>query len=168
MQSYGGLNAVEGNPNMKFYRSADKAKLHAIFIEPVQWKVDAKTNANITDDEKRALTSLLAASLAENLKAYQTASRPGPGVMRVRSAITDVKTSSPEANVVLSVLLIGPLDNGGASVEIEAINGDSDARLAAMTASETGKVISTGGFSKLGHAKDALNSIALQFAEKLK
>jgi hypothetical protein len=114
------------------------------------------------------LTSQLAAALAENLKAYAPALQPGPNVLRVRSAITDVKASSPAANMVLSALLIGPLDNGGVSVEIEAVSGDGGARIAAMTASETGKFISTGGFSKLGHANEALRRIALQFADKLK
>jgi hypothetical protein len=168
MRSYRALNAVEGTPNMRLYRSADKAEFHAIFIEPVQWKVGAKASANITDDERNALTSLLAASLAEKLKEYPSASRPGIGVLRLRSAITDIKASSPEANVLLSVLLIGPLDKGGVSVEIEATSGNSDERVAAMTVSEMGKTISTGGFSKLGHAKDALNHIALQFADQLK
>lgn len=168
LRSYNTLDTVEGNPNMKFFRDRAPVQFHAIYIEPVRWALVGKADTDFNEDERQALMGQLSAALEEGMKAYPVAAGPGPGVLRLRSAITDIRPSSPQANVLLSALLIGPIDNGGASVEIEATNGEGEGGVAAMSASETGKLFSTGGFSRLGHAKEALSHLGLRFTEKLK
>lgn len=168
LQDYGTLKPVDGNDKIRVYQSAERTRYKALLIDPVQWQVNAKSNGDISESERLGLTKLFDEKLREKLNAYSFTAEPGPDVLRVRATITDVKTSSPAANIVLSALLIGPLDNGGASVEIEATDSLHQRRIAAMTASETGAIISTGGFSKLGHAETALADLAGDFAGTLK
>jgi hypothetical protein len=168
MHDYGTLKPVDGNDKLRVYQGPTRAQYKALMIDPVQWQVNARNNDDISEGERLGLTKFFDDKLHEKLNGYPLATGPGPNVLRVRAVITDVKTSSPAANVVLTALLIGPLDNGGASVEIEATDSLHQERIAAMTASETGGFISTGGFSKLGHAENALVDLAGEFASTLK
>jgi hypothetical protein len=101
--------------------------------------------------------------------AYPLVDEPGPGVMRVRIAITNVVPSKPALNTITSVVPMGLAIStikkgvtgthsfvGQASMEAELLDSLTNERLAAAMdtkAAEKYKVFK--GMSKWGHAKDA-------------
>ena len=85
---------------------------------------------------------------------FEPATKAGPGVLRVRFAITGIAKSSPGLNTVLAVLLV-PLAKGGAATEGEVLDSDSGERLVAVVASSNGSLLKgefAGFFSEFGHA----------------
>lgn len=82
---------------------------------------------------------------SEVMDRYQIVSDPGPGVLRVRAAITDVKASSPVINTISSLSPLGitlsvatkivtdkNLGTGEAASEIEILDSVTGERLAAL------------------------------------
>jgi hypothetical protein len=103
--------------------------------------------------------------------AYPLVGKPGPGVLRIRTAITDVVPSKPALNTVSTFLPIGLAISaakkaatgvhtgvGQASMEAEFIDSQTNERLGAAIDTKAGekyKVVK--GMDKWGHAKDAFN-----------
>jgi len=93
----------------------------------------------------KELTDYFQKALLEAVKdGYQVVDQPGPGVMRVRVAITDVKPSKPVSNTLSSILPVGwvvagatkiasddNLGTGEAAAEMEVLDAVSGERLAA-------------------------------------
>jgi hypothetical protein len=112
----------------------------------------------------------ISASDASELKAYcDTALRKAVGegrefvtvpeekTLRVRAAITGLDTSNVALNAVTGVLL-WPVDNGGVSMEIEALDAASAEQLVALVGSSAGTPLQViGSFSKLGHARSGID-----------
>ncbi|MEN8728953.1 MAG: DUF3313 domain-containing protein [Desulfuromonadales bacterium] len=92
---------------------------------------------------------------------YTVVDQPGPNVIRVRAAITDVEPSDPVAKAI-SVDNIG---TGGAEAEMELLDSMSSERLAAAVDSRRGgKPASRGAWED---TKDAFDYWAGRFRERL-
>jgi uncharacterized protein DUF3313 len=91
--------------------NADWKKYDKVMIDRVQlWRGDESDSplGQLSDEEKQMLVDNLYSALKESLSAdYQIVDQPGPGVMRLRSAITEARKSWPVLNVVSSVMPIG-------------------------------------------------------------
>jgi hypothetical protein len=109
---------------------------------------------------------------------YQVVDQPGPGVLRVRAAITDVKPSKPVANTMSSIIPIGMAvaavtkvasdDNvgtGEAATEIEVLDSVTGERLAAAVDRRQGGKMAFRG--KWTDTKDAFDFWAKRFRERL-
>lgn len=109
---------------------------------------------------------------------YQVVDQPGPGVLRVRAAITDVKPSKPVANTMSSIIPIGMAvaavtkvasdDNvgtGEAATEMEALDSVTGERLAAAVDRRQGGKMAFRG--KWTDTKDAFDFWAKRFRERL-
>jgi hypothetical protein len=133
-------------------------------------------------DELKQLADAFHQAFAEALgDAYPIVGTPGPDVLRIRTAITNVKPSKPGLNTVTSILPVGfALSTvkktatgthafvGAASLEAEFLDSQSNGQLAVIIDAETGekyKVIK--GMSKWGHAKDAFMMWATSLREWL-
>jgi hypothetical protein len=92
---------------------------------------------------------------------YTVVDQPGPNVIRVRAAITDVEPSDPVAKA-LSVDNIG---TGGAEAEIELLDSMSSERLAAAVDSRQGGQPASRGVWE--DTKDAFDYWARRFRERL-
>lgn len=97
---------------------------------------------------------------------YKVVSRPGPGVARVRIALTDVKKSSPALNVLPQTKLVG-MGLGGVAMEGEIVDTQTGRQLAALIESRLGERISLDGLSKWGDAKAVIDGWAERFRERL-
>ena len=86
------------------------------------------------------------AALSEG-NAYEVVEEPGPGVIRVRAAITDVVPVDPKKNIGASAvgmatgvgLLLPRVDLGRTSIEAEFLDSQSGERLVAVVAEKKGK-----------------------------
>jgi hypothetical protein len=152
---------VNQNVDLKSY---DKILLdHVVFY----FKKDAEGKAINAEDIKE-LSDAFHKSLVEALSdGYPFVDRPGPGVMRVRIAITDVEPGTPGLDTITAVVPVGLVINtvklgatgesafvGEASVEVEILDSRTNQRLAAAIDERAGaKYKVHEGFSKWGHVK---------------
>jgi hypothetical protein len=127
----------------------------------VEWRVPA--SVEISTDERNALVAQLGNALAQQIRDLPDAPKGRPVV--VRAAITQVATVSPGLNTFGTLLLIGPLDRGGAAVEIEALDPETGKQIAAMTLGYFSPLSELKArFSKLAPAELALKKAAEDFA----
>jgi hypothetical protein len=145
--------------------SANRAALDP--IDPAQITIDAvvwraKATTDISTDERDALTEVLRSELALRVHAMPAVAHGRPATLR--AAITKIETVSPALNTVASMLLFGPLDRGGAAVEIEAVDPQTGRQLAAMTQGYFAPLSELKArFSKLAPAEIALRKAAADF-----
>ncbi len=100
-------------------------------------------------------------------KRYQVVNSPGPGVLRLRVALTDIKKTSPAMNIHPATKLSG-VGLGGASMEAEAIDSQSGKRVRAVVDSRKGDVLSIGaGLDELGHAKQVIDHWIERFVKRV-
>lgn len=100
----------------------------SVSIAEVVWRVQARPD--IGPDERDALIAQLRHELQQHLQALPASPQGRPA--QIRAALTRVETVSPALNTVGTLLLIGPLDRGGAAVEIEAVDPQTGRQLAAL------------------------------------
>lgn len=136
-----------------------------VAISDVVWRVDAR--ADISNDERDALLAQLRRALQQSVKALPASPQGRPA--QIRAAITRVESVSPALNTVGTLLLIGPLDRGGAAVEIEAVDPQTGQQLAALRLGYFAPLSDLKArFSKLAPAEIAVLKAAVDFAELLK
>ncbi|MHC4558718.1 MAG: DUF3313 domain-containing protein [Planctomycetota bacterium] len=137
-------------------------------IDPVQ--VHFHNKAKGTDISSKELAELRQYMYAAIHKAvldhYDVVRRPGPGVARIRIALTDIEKSSPALNVIPTTKLTG-VGLGGASMEAEVVDSVTGEQIAAVVESQKGKRLSLKGLSKWGDAKAVMDEWARRFKERL-
>lgn len=141
-------------------------RFRKLMIDPVvvYFHPDARNRA-IDPKELKKLTGYFRETVVRELEdEYPIVNAPGPDVLRVRAAITDVIPVKPITNI-LTVAAIGiPLDMGGAAIEAEFLDSETGERLGAVVDMKLGTPLDINGFTSLGHAKTAFR----QWAKELK
>ena len=159
LSDYTGLRAMPdaSSANRVAQELIDPAQ---ITIDAVVWR--AKTTTDISADERDALTEVLRSELVQRVQAMPPVAHGRPATLR--AAITKVEAVSPALNTVATVLLVGPLDRGGAAVEIEVVDPQTGRQLAAMTQGYFAPLSELKArFSKLAPAEIALRKAAADF-----
>ena len=137
----------------------------SVSIVEVVWRVEARPD--IRPDERDALIAQLRHELQQRIQALPAAPQGRPA--QIRAAVTRVETVSPALNTVGTLLLIGPLDRGGAAVEIEAIAPPTGRQLAALRLGYFAPLSELKArFSKLAPAEIAVRKAAADFVVLLK
>ena len=90
---------------------------------------------------------------------YEIVSTPGPGVARMRCAITNLKKSEPALNVLPQTKLTG-VGLGQASAEFELVDSQTDTQLAAAIISQAGSRFSLSGLSAWGDVEAVMKDWA--------
>jgi len=163
----GGADLVYFKEGVNF-SNYDKIMMdHVVFY----FKDDAEYKG-IHADELNELAEAFHKAVADALGlVYPLVDKPGPGVLRIRTAITDVVPSKPVLNTLSSIIPIGMAVTivkrvttgvhaavGQATIEGELLDSQTNERLAAVIdrkAAEKYKLIN--GMSKWGHVKDAFD-----------
>lgn len=101
-------------------------------------------------------------------KKYQVVNSAGPGVLRIRAAITDIKKTNVAFNIEPRLKALG-LGLGGASMEAEALDSVSGERIIAVVDSQSGGRFMgyTAGLTKFGHAKQVMKGWIKRFIKTL-
>ena len=124
--------------------------------------VDPMKLVQITDYAHRELVIALS-------KRYQVVSTPGPGVLRIRVAITSIKTTKPLFNIHPGMKVIG-FGLGGASMEAEGVDSQTGERIIAVVDSRKGAhspIPSVEALEKLGHVKEVIRYWVKRFRKRL-
>jgi hypothetical protein len=98
---------------------------------------------------------------------YTVVTEPGPGVLRVRAAITGIKKNVPLTSV-RSVAKAPDIGLGGASMEAEALDGQTGERVAAVVDSRSGSALGmTGQQTTYDDAKEIMRLWVERFVARL-
>jgi len=84
--------------------SANFSKYDAVMIDSVTiWR--SKTNSKISTEDQQMLTDYLYKAIHDQLsKNFRIADRPGPGVLRIRAAVTEAVGANVIGNAVTSIV----------------------------------------------------------------
>jgi hypothetical protein len=179
---YSQLREGEGKEAQLIYINpeADWAKYNAVIIDSVTfWKTSEESK--ISEEDAQRLTDYLYAQLQAQLsKDYQIVEKPGPGVMRLRVAITEAKGAIVVGNAVTTI--IPPLRllavAGGVAADTSAFVGEAaveadirdsltEERLAAAVDERAGGKTIRGGLKKWSHVDRAFEYWAERLRERL-
>ena len=98
---------------------------------------------------------------------YTVVTEPGPGVLRVRAAITGIKKNVPLASA-RSITKPQEIGLGGASMEAEALDAQTGERVAAVVDSRSGAVLGvTGQRQTYDDAKEIMRLWAERFVARV-
>jgi len=156
----GGVDFVYLKKDVDF-RSYDKVMMdHVVFYfsDSAKYKgIHANELKEVADTFHKAFAEALA-------NAYPLVDKPGPGVLRIRTAITDLVPSKPGLSGVTTVIPIGLAISivksgaggghtgvGQASMEVEFLDSMTNERIAAAVDTKPGDKLE--GFTKWGAAK---------------
>lgn len=156
------------NPN------ADFSKYNKVMIDRVQlWKSEEADSplGSLSAKDQQFLVDTLYSSLEEKLSGdYEIVDKAGPGVLRLRAAITEARKSKPVMDLVSNVTPIGlgltyakrvtfgtHTSVGLVTGELEILDAQTNERLAAGVDRRAGTKVLRGKFAKWGDVKDAFD-----------
>ncbi|MCE9615054.1 MAG: DUF3313 domain-containing protein [Lentisphaerae bacterium] len=160
------------------WKSYTKVKLDPIRV----YATKDSDLGKVPREDLQGLVNYLDAALREQLSQdYQLVSTAGPGVLRMRVALTDAQGNKPVRGLTSTLMPIGlalsvvktaatgtPMAVGSARVEAEFLDGQSNVRLAAIVDERAGrKVDVAGNFSKWDDVRDAFDFWAARTRERL-
>ena len=130
-----------------------------IMIDPVTVYLHPQAQSHgVNPDELQELADYFRDEMASRILSsgkYEIVRRTGPGVLRIRAAITDVQPKTG-------------LGVGGASVEVECLDTESGERIVAVIATRKGDPFEVqAGSSKWGHTQAVLREWAQVLREAL-
>ncbi len=155
------------------------AQYSGFMVDPVQLWLPEDYDQDVTIEELQALTVYFHDVLIKALEdRYRVVQEPAPGVLRIRSAITNVEPSSPGADIASSLVPVGILISlgkqaatgratgvGEASIEVEFLDAISGRSLAAYQGVRYGEKYDGGGTDEMNDAQHALQVWAAKLRE---
>jgi len=159
LSDYSKLAPVEGDESAYWYvdPAVDFSKYSKLLIDRVKiWYKEDTDYKGIDPDDLKALTDYFHQALVKEVgDDYEVVSEPGPEVLRVRIAVTDLVPNKPEASVVSLVVPFAWVADAGsgvakgetgstaftgeATIEMEAMDSASSQQVGAYIDKEVGK-----------------------------
>jgi hypothetical protein len=173
LADYSQLEKISGTKYRKGWlaEDVDWKSYHGILVDPVElWIESEEILEGDYDPEDLAmlqdyLRGTFIRSFAES-RNVQVVEEPGPGVLRLRLALTNLRQAKRGANVLTGFLVKLPFSLGGAALEGELRDSDDDRLLLAFTDQSRGKhVPSMRAYTRWGHAKKAMDRLAADSRE---
>lgn len=164
--------------------SFNPAVYSAMYIEPVVlWHGEDMAKESGLDMEELELLAKYFHDVLTHVpdgKPMKLAAQPGPGVISVKAAVTEVEASSPVSNALTSVIPVGILLSAGkqvatgqavgvgkCAVEIRFIDSVTGENIAMFAETKVGKKYDSSGFSKTGQTEEAMNEWAALLKERI-
>lgn len=175
LQDYSNLKPDPEDESLLWWEkeNIDWKRYKKLMIDPVVVYLNPESrNRQIDPDVLKELTDYLRSSvMVEVQDAYPVVNNPGPDVLRIRAAITDIIPANPLINTTM-VLAVGlPVDMGGAAMEAEFLDSMTNEPLGSVVDKKVGLPVDPvdyiQGFTKWGHAKMALDAWAELLREAL-
>lgn len=134
----------------------------AVAIAPIRFADSVATRLSHAEQER--LAGILTQALRQELTLPTSRPTGANATLRIRAAITAINESRPALNLLTTLALFLPLDTGGVSVELEALDPVTGRRIAAMSAGQSGSPLwFRSSFQRLGHAEKGLPLLAAEF-----
>lgn len=175
LSDYSGLEEdIYGDRSLRWWEKKDFnwKQYTKIMIDPVvvYYHPEAKYR-QIDPEAVTKLTDYFREVAEEELSdEFPVVTEPGPDVLRIRAAITEIVPANPAINIITTAAVFVPLDMGGAAIEAEFIDSATGEVVAAMIDKKLGNPVDPRfyrGFTTLGYAKGAFSSWAAELREAL-
>ena len=139
---------VDINPKAKW------ASYKLVQVEPVAMNFCPKCSAKISNDERGYVADYFEKQLKTVFgKDRMVTNTCTEGTIKIRAAVTDLDTSSTLVNLIAAAL-VWPVDYGGVTVEMEAVDGKTGERIAAVAGYFEGSPVEViSSFFKFGHTR---------------
>ena len=129
----------------------------SFIVERVAIHVEEDREGHLTEEQIEEISEYLYAELTKLLTENErVVSRPGPGVARIRIAVTDVQKSKPLANI-LPWSRISSVGRGGAVLEGEMVDSQTGEQLLAVVRRTRAGFFSSSGLTALSDVKHAID-----------
>jgi hypothetical protein len=167
--NYDDLARAAGEPGVLRYEKDGALEAYTRFlIEPVtvlpRPGVDLE---KLPQEELHALAADFTAALREQLdERYEVVETPGPDVLRIRGAITNVVPATPALNIHPLTKLSGA-GLGGASFEAEGVNAATGERVFAVMVSRGAAKRVGSGLATWADARQVMRDWAAQFRARV-
>ena len=143
----------QSNTSFRYLDMTELGKYSKFIIEPVEMRLykSSEASSSLSQEDRTDIKSYMHAALVKALEGgpYEIVYRPGPGVARVRVAITDLKKSEIIQNTMPLTKLAGT-GLGGASLEAELVDSQTHKQIGAVVESQVGDRLSLDGYAYLG------------------
>jgi len=164
LTDYDQLVQSDSTKGMRIYKNDAvniKETYKKIMIAPVEIRLAPQAQAKFSEEDQQKLTTYFYESLKTRLaKQFELTEEAGPGVLLLRTAITDLLPNKVYLNLHWSTTLLGG-GIGGASIEAELVDAQSKERVLAFIDAKKGKKLNyTKGLTKWGHTKEVLDKWA--------
>jgi hypothetical protein len=161
LNSYNQMDVSQDDKNALVYKVHTKNAYTHFIVDEVTYTPGQKSDNDLTEEQLIEIKKYYRKAAIEVFsEKYKYTNLPAEGVMRLRLAVTGIETPYLVLN-----FLAGPLSNGGASSESEAIDAISGERIVALSAHDNANPINGGlieYFTKTGHAQSVLKIHAKQ------
>ncbi|KAA0217463.1 MAG: DUF3313 domain-containing protein [Leptolyngbya sp. PLA3] len=132
---------------------ADLAAVKAVYVEPVELRLDSK--GNVSAEHARVLAGELQQALTDAIRPHRTVvSSPSPDVARLRVALTRVRKGVWLLNLHPGAKVMGS-GLGGAAIEAELLD-SSGRQLWALVEMRKGNQMEVDTFDELDDPRDAI------------
>ncbi len=144
------------------------AQYKQFIVEPVVIHLHGmKQGARPDPETRRELANHMNNAIIKAIQGkYMVVSQPGPGVARVRVAITDLEKSNPVLNAIPQAKLTGA-GLGGASMEAELLDSQTGEQIGAVVETQKGSRLSFAGLKTWGDSKAVMDGWAERFRKRL-
>lgn len=147
------------------FRSSTPVDPHQVQSISVEWALPI--DVGVSETERARLIYTLKSAISRETESLPKGMGGHPVV--IRAVITRVESVNPMINVLTSVFLTVPLDRGGAAVEIQVLDADTQQPLASMAHAYFAPLSEfRARFSALAPAELALNAAAIELAKLLR
>lgn len=164
-----------GDRSLRWYEkdNFDWQRYSKLMIDPVVVYFHPEAKYRQIDPEAvKKLTDYFRTVVEEQLASdYPIVATPGPDVLRVRAAITEIVPANPALNIATTAAMFVPLDMGGAAIEAEFLDSQTNELMAAMVDKKMGTPVDPKfyrGFTDMGYAKAAFEAWATELKKALK
>ena len=142
------------------------AQYKQFIVEPVVIHLHGmKQGARPDPETRRELANYMNNAIVKAIQdKYMIVSQPGPGVAKVRVAITDIEQSNPVLNAIPQLTSAGL---GSVSMEAELLDSQTGKQIAALIEAQKGRRLSFSGLKKWGDAKAVMDGWAERFSKRL-
>ncbi len=169
---YSGFQADPKDKSLLYYEAPgiDWGKYTKLMIDPVMVYYHPKAkHRGIRPEELKTLTDEFRRLAIEAVKdAYPVVDGPGPDVLRVRAAITNLVPADPLLNAATTAAIGVPVDIGKAAMEAEFLDSVTGRRLAAVIDRKSGSVVRVWqGFTRWSHVRHAFKQWAKELRRAL-
>lgn len=174
LRDYSQLQVDPEDESLLWYEKegVDWKRYKKIMIDPVvvylheeaeNRQIDPKVLKELTDYFRHV-------TIEEVREVCPVVEKPGPDVLRIRAAITDLVPANPFVNVLSTAGAGVPVDMGGASMEAEFLDSVTNEPLVAVVDMKKGTPVDINmlkGFTTWGYAKGAFRDWAELLRESL-
>ncbi len=149
--------------------SADWSGYTQVVLEPLEVRLQASSLDTLSKRQVQTLRShyrrFLRDAIGGKLRIVQTA---GPETILVRSALTEVDKISAPLNWITGLGILWPVDVGGATLEVELLDGQTGAQLGAIVNADKATLWNAiQAMRPVGHVCQALEETAAWVGDTL-